>query len=326
MSPTRTVHPARRRSTLSVRVSRAAWLYRHEGTPSLVRQLWSVATRRYRERSEERSWNRLTLDATDLRVDGVQGFSMLVSSHDSGISRELALYRVHEPAATAALRSLIRPGSRVLDIGANIGYYALLESRIVGPEGKILAVEPSPTNACLLRRNVELNSAENVAVFECAVGAQDGVGSLHLSSHSNLNSMIRNPELDHTSSVAVALRSVDSIVDETGINPDLVRMDIEGYETEALAGMAATLDRQRPHLVIELHPQICGPAAIEALLRDISARGYRLRCIVDRSRDYAWSDFARATESLAIEALIADLRLLSELRQFSVFLSHCEKP
>jgi len=83
---------------------------------------------------------------------------MHVHRFDRGIGKELVCYREHEPTATALLKTFLREGMTILDIGANIGYYALLEARSVGPSGRVVAVEPEPRNAALLRRNVQFST------------------------------------------------------------------------------------------------------------------------------------------------------------------------
>ncbi|MCK4824639.1 FkbM family methyltransferase, partial [bacterium] len=100
----------------------------------------------------------------------VHGLKYYVHSYDPGISRELAIYHIHEPNAPDLYRNCIKKGMYVVDIGSNLGYYALLASTLVGPRGKVLAIEPEPQNYKLLTINANTNHIQNIDIIQCAVG------------------------------------------------------------------------------------------------------------------------------------------------------------
>ena len=97
----------------------------------------------------------------------VNGYKMNLHLHDKGISKELFTYGKREHLSTDLVLEgkVIKPGDVVLDLGANIGYYALMESMIVGGEGKVYAVEPSPENYKMLKENIELNGFTNIEKY-----------------------------------------------------------------------------------------------------------------------------------------------------------------
>ena len=79
-------------------------------------------------------------------IKTIQGSKMILNLKDEGISRELACYGVHEKNSTEEVKKIIKKGMKILEIGANIGYYALLETKLAGDTGHLYALEPSPSN------------------------------------------------------------------------------------------------------------------------------------------------------------------------------------
>ena len=87
----------------------------------------------------------------------VYDFELILDLQDKGISRGLMLFAERELEHREMLKQIVRPGMRIFDIGANIGYYAIMESKMVGEEGTVIAIEPSPSNIGLLKRNLAKN-------------------------------------------------------------------------------------------------------------------------------------------------------------------------
>ena len=93
----------------------------------------------------------------------VHGFPFLLDPLDS---LELSIFRNYEPFETSLLSAEIRPGMRIVDVGANIGYYTLLFSKLTGASGHVFAFEPEPENFGLLQRNLARNDRTNVGAFQ----------------------------------------------------------------------------------------------------------------------------------------------------------------
>ena len=126
----------------------------------------------------------------------IYDYQMELDLFDEGLSRTLMLFGERELEHKLLLEKICTPGMRVLDLGANIGYYAIMESQLIRPGGVLLAVEPSPTNVDLLKRNLELNNLEDtVTVRTAAVSDQHGEQKFFLSRKSNLNTF----HLEHLS-------------------------------------------------------------------------------------------------------------------------------
>jgi len=193
------------------------------------------------------------------KINGVKMFLDL--KKDEGISKFLMIYGKREPLSVDHLLALgiLKEGGVALDLGANIGYYALLESKLVGNNGLVYAVEPVLNNLRLLKKNIELNHMNNVNTYNLAMGREDKAQvEIYMRSKGNLSSLTPlSPEYGKiVATEQVKMRSVDTFVrQEIGRTPDFIRMDVEGYELEILEGMKETM-REKPCLQIEFHPTL----------------------------------------------------------------------
>lgn len=142
------------------------------------------------------------------------------------------------------ISKLLKPGMRVVDVGANIGYYMLLFEKHVGPEGEVVCIEPSPENLPELKRNIKSNRFDNVKLFETALGMEDGDTGLH----EGINSGI--VEKGH-GAYQVSIRKLDSLIKG---KVDFLKIDVEGYEGQVLRGASEIINRDKPLLFLELHP------------------------------------------------------------------------
>lgn len=218
----------------------------------------------------------------------VNGYPLRIHRYDTGISKELAVYRTHEPSTTKLLKSMIGDSMIIVDIGANIGYYTLLFGHAVGPSGRVFAVEPEPRNYDLLRANVRESLLNNITLLNYAVGSKDAVSKLFVANQSNVHTLVKGqkPESKY---VKVQEKTLDSIVREVGAsNVDLVRMDVEGYEVEILKGAAETLSRYKPIVIMEVHFHLVGNDEISRMLDCLKTFNYKADYIVNRKLDYPW--------------------------------------
>jgi FkbM family methyltransferase len=254
-------------------------------------------------------WFVITSARQSRPVVAVHGQKMGLHPSDPGLSRELATYGIHEPTATELLRGFIHEGMKVVDLGANIGYYALLEAQLVGQQGQVLAIEPALENYELLLYNIELNRVKNIQMAPpCAIGSTDTVGKLYIGGSANWHSLM--PNLlggDPSAYVEVPLRTLDSLVKEVNFpRVDLLRMDIEGYEVEAVKGMWHTLETFRPRLMIELHYCMTTVSAMNELLTSLKSLGYYVEYLLDRDLDYPWLPRQEVGKKLPLSELITE--------------------
>jgi FkbM family methyltransferase len=169
-----------------------------------------------------------------------------------------------EPKALGFLRErgVLKPGARVFDIGAHQAVIALMLAREVGASGQVVAVEAEPHNARVALANRDLNGAENLVVLHAAGAAVPGV----LSFAEGLNGQV--DEHTSTGNVEVPAVTVDNLAREYG-TPQLVMVDVEGYEEHVLEGARTVLEGGASAFLIEIHEELAGfggdPAAILAL-------------------------------------------------------------
>lgn len=209
-------------------------------------------------------------------VREVNNYRMLLSLEDRGIHRDLFLHGKREPLSTDYLLNgnILQEGGVVLDVGANIGYYVLLESKLVGETGKVYAVEPVSANLKALTKNIWLNQCNNVETFRLAMGDRNGVSTIHISEKSNLCSMKRNKQTKFSRAERIRVQTVDSFLKGKEVL-SLVRMDVEGYEINVVRGMPETL-RKDVNLLMELHGHLMTARETNELMDLLEQNGYNV--------------------------------------------------
>jgi FkbM family methyltransferase len=190
--------------------------------------------------------------ATHVSVD--HGLPINVTSRADFVGANV--YRgLYERAEVRVFRHLLRPGDVFVDVGANIGYYTAMGSRLVGPAGKVLAFEPSPACFPRLEGLVEAGGLENVQLFQSAVGAAAGTSTLYGSADVDNSgaATLRADLVDGGGGVDVPVVRLDDVVHgEVG----LLKIDTEGFEEQVLAGAASLFDDARVRFaVIEVTPE-----------------------------------------------------------------------
>jgi len=167
------------------------------------------------------------------------------------------------------------PGSVFYDIGANVGFYSLLSSLLVG-YGKVFAFEPAPRNLPYLRRHLELNHAGNVQVLPLAISNTMGQAHFQIEASGLMG------HLAEGGSTTVATATLDSLVESGRIAPpNFIKMDIEGAELLALQGSSQVFQRFHPVLFLATHG-----ADVETECRELLRKwGYDLKEIGGKSSD-----------------------------------------
>lgn len=168
----------------------------------------------------------------------------------------------YEVAETRFCERYLEPGMTAVDAGAHIGLYTLLFARLVGPEGRVYAFEPAPTNHRRLVENLALNAAENVVVEQAALYREPGRMTLHLfpeelgAWHSLGEPALADPSVAYatiapSSAVEVEAVTLDKYAPRHGLGRiDLLKVDVEGAEADVLAGARATLASGRVGAVL----------------------------------------------------------------------------
>ena len=172
------------------------------------------------------------------------------------MSRSIFVSGLYDPNELSLLKQILKPGMTFVDVGANVGLYTLFGARCVGPDGRVIAIEPSRREVGIVRGQVALNGLQNVTLLPIAVSDREGeaellVAPLEKSGHNTLGAFGFDTVLDHRE--RVEMRRLDDVLREQGVERvDVIKMDIEGAEEAALRGAVETLRRDGPVLFLEL--------------------------------------------------------------------------
>jgi FkbM family methyltransferase len=217
----------------------------------------------------------VALDPTTVLCRILGRYKFLVDSRDIGLAPHLMLDGFWESWCTEFMLRRIRPGMVAWDVGANLGYFAVLMADLVGPQGSVLAVEPNPRMALLCERSLAMNGFWRTARVERL--AVSDLGGLTL----RFRAAASDPKNGRFSSGGGAL-PVDGDVTEFAVRTarlddlatgpvDFLKMDVEGAEEQAWAGMQGLLDRS-PDITLLMEFNALRCRAPEDTLRAIAAR------------------------------------------------------
>jgi FkbM family methyltransferase len=154
----------------------------------------------------------------------------------------------YEPQLTSVFQRYCKPGMTVVDVGANVGYYSLLASKLVGPSGRVIALEPNSENCRLLLSSLRLAGITNVELIP--VACDRATGWAYYSTHVGSNGGLVDDQdlLAHPGVVVPTFRLDDIVESPVG----LLKMDVEGAEARVVAGATRLIESSRPIITTEL--------------------------------------------------------------------------
>ena len=210
------------------------------------------------------------------------GGQMLLDTNDR-LARRIRCEEAFEPAVRREMERIASRRVNVIDIGANIGYYTILTSKLIGPGQRVFSFEPQPAVVTKLRRNIEASGLANVTVFPFALSDASGRVPFHVpheggESHGSLHA---NGRFRVRKIVEIETRRLDDVWQQLG-SPDvgLVKLDAEGAELPILRGAVGLLSAvNKPVLIFEACEENCQPFGycVFDLLHYVQGFGYRLR-------------------------------------------------
>jgi len=270
-------------------------------------------------------WNILRLKKSVIK--DIRGNKMLLDFRgvgfdisSSSIIKQLALDGAREVEATNIMEQILQEGQNVLDIGANIGYYVLIEAKAIKGKGKVYAIEPEPKNLAILKKNIYLNNyADVVELFPLAISDKEGKVRLDISAFSNRHILSSSDKSNNA--IEVSSTTIDLFL-RNRQKPDIIRMDIEGAEYLAINGAKNTLSGSKNlKLFIEIHPKqirkLGGDS--EGLLNTLKELNFKIRAVIFYDRNIRSAvGFTKATKP-SFEDLINNKSLLSGAEAFEAF-------
>lgn len=196
------------------------------------------------------------------------GLVLYADPADAHIGAALLAGNAHDAHVAAFLRERLRAGDVVLDIGAHIGSLALVAAQRVGAQGRVIAVEPLARNRVLLARAAQANGFGQINIV--AAAAADRAGEIELLTHPATSNAATpaaaGPRLRAPGGATLRVPAVvlDDVLDLPRL--DLVKIDVSGMEPLALRGLERHIERHRPVLISEFHPQAMRAASgVEAV-------------------------------------------------------------
>lgn len=185
-------------------------------------------------------------------------YKFLIDTRDEGFGFHVLLDGFWEIWLTLFCARNLQPGMVAIDVGANCGYYTLMFAEFVGLEGSVLAIEPNPNAANLLRRSISLNGlSKQTTVRELALGdARSGTQRLYIPNGEPKNALVVSQDFaqDHHDGHVIDVPS-GSLDDVCADYPrvDVIKIDAEGSEERIFAGMERTIRKHRPVIVMEIN-------------------------------------------------------------------------
>lgn len=199
--------------------------------------------------------------------------------NDSGsIDKAIIENGIFEPSSTRIVNQYVRKNDVVLDVGANIGYYTVLLSGLVGNEGRVIAFEPTRHFGEVLKANIDTNQLTNVHVLDFGLSSRECIADIDIgiSSATIHSSNYYDPIIKHE---RISLRTLDSVVSEYSISKiDFIKIDVDGHEPYFFEGAWKTLGKIDPLILFEvshLHYKKAGIDICE-FYRKLKEKGYRI--------------------------------------------------
>jgi FkbM family methyltransferase len=174
---------------------------------------------------------------------------------DNHVSKTLREQGIWEAYETQLFIACLQDGAKVLDIGANIGYYSVLASLFLGANGQVLAYEPNPENFTVLEKNIAINSCTNVQAFQLALSNIDEEGFLYLSDDNFGDHQIYDNNQDRHKQ-QISLVNGDAHTKQFLHKANLIKIDTQGAEWQVLQGISQLIKNSLPQLqmIIEFSP------------------------------------------------------------------------
>lgn len=159
-----------------------------------------------------------------------------------------------ESSTTNLIKNEVKDGMNVFDLGANIGLFTVLFSKLVGDSGHVYAFEPDPYLFNILKDNVELNKLQNVSVFPLAVSNKSGIAKFSLNSAQDGDNRLESTAMTENT-INVETITLDEFCDKNNLRVDYIKMDVQGSEPKVFEGMKKLLSSNpKLKIITEFYP------------------------------------------------------------------------
>lgn len=168
------------------------------------------------------------------------------------LDSEIINTSVWEPKSTSAIKKIVKDGDIVLDVGANIGYYSVLLSKLVGDKGRVIAFEPTKHFGKVLKKNIEANGVSNVSIQEYALSDKAEEDTIFIGKDSATMNWASD-ECEKEGSEVIVKKRFDDIVTDLNIDKiDFIKIDVDGHEPAFLKGAIESIKKYKPIILLEI--------------------------------------------------------------------------
>ncbi len=212
-------------------------------------------------------------------------------------------FRSWEPNISRIFARIVGNGDTVVDVGANIGYYTLLFSKLVGPEGKVIAIEASPKIASTLAQNIAENHATNVRIANVAVASERGTATIYEAPRTNIGMTTTRPDRGFPVAGTVpALPLTEILTADEARRTRLIKIDIEGAEAPVVAGILDHLHAFPPDVAVAVEGDAATNPEWVGMFVRFRELGYHA---YDLGNDYDWVELmaGRLREPRKLDAM-----------------------
>ncbi len=176
-------------------------------------------------------------------------FKIIVNPKNGTVDNEIFLQGVYEPSFLKVIKNNLKSGDTYVDIGANIGQHSLFASRVVGDNGKVIAFEPVSKIYRQFKESMEINNIQNIEVHNLACGEEEKEMFIYMT-EANMGGSSLVFGSDTREKEKINLVTADSILGHES-HIDFIKIDVEGYEYQALLGLSETLKKHHPKIMLE---------------------------------------------------------------------------
>lgn len=220
------------------------------------------------------------------RTFTVENVTLYLNRNDA-VLNALLLLGLFEIPETILFKKILKRGMVFLDVGANIGYYSALAGYLVGKEGTVISIEPEEKNFVLLQKTVQANPGAHYHLFKIAAAAEEATSEFFVSEENcgdnRLAGNERPDDAQEWKTVMVPCTSVDKLIRDHHLPlPDVIKVDVQGFEAEVIKGCKELLQRKKTLvLMIEFWPDGLRSAGTDpiAFLKEIRQLGFEIQYI-----------------------------------------------
>ncbi len=189
---------------------------------------------------------------------------------------DLRYWSTYERQTFETLKRIWKPDASIIDIGAHYGSFSVACLRNGGHDIRLLSVEPSPPALAALTKNRHVNRRVHWTIHPGALSDAAGSVTLHFGLQNMLTPDARAHGTDSAGSIEVRTTTLDSLVETERVQPQIIKLDVEGFELEVLRGAGGTLERWHPVFLLEWHLRILRERGLDpvAALAPLVERGY----------------------------------------------------